>query len=324
MTKYRVALLDVFVPEVLAEVQTVIPPELELLAVKTPDEDEKLRTVADADFILAGWASVSAQVMDAAPKLKLIQKWGIGVDKFDLKAAAARGIPVAIIAGGNAIPVSEHAVHLMLSVYRRLPFVDRSLRQGRWLKAEVRPFSFQLNRKVVGLIGFGNIGREVAKRVRVFNSRVIYYDMVRPSPEVEAELGVEYRSLDELFAQSDIISVHVPLTEQTRKLVNARAFSLMKPNAILVNTARGGVVDEAALIETLRAGRILGAGLDVFEQEPPEPGNPLMEMDNVVVTPHIAGVTFDNVPNMANRAFANMLKVVKGEPLSPADIVVSP
>ena len=318
---HKVAFLDVFAPEMLDEVRSQLPEGFDLVAVKTYDEREKLDVVSDADFILAGWASVPAQLLDAAPRLKLIQKWGIGYEKIDVKAAAEKGIPVAITAGANAVPVAEHTLLLMLAVSKRLPYVDHALRQGRWLKAEIRAVTYQLNGKTVGLIGFGNIGREVAKRVRAFNAHVLYYDKVRPSARIEEQLGVTFCPLDDLLARADIVSVHVPLLPKTTRLIDKRAFSLMKPSAILINASRGGVVDEGALIEALKSNRLRGAGIDVFEVEPAEANNPLFAMENVVVTPHSAGGVKDNTANMARHAFRNMLKITKGEPLDEADLI---
>ena len=178
-----------------------------------------------------------------------------------MKAAAKRGIPVAITAGSNAVPVAEHTLLLMLAVSKRLPHVDHSLRQGRWLKSEIRAVTYQLNGKTVGLVGFGNIGREVAKRVRAFNAQILYYDKVRPSAQVEEQLGATFCPLDDLLARADIISIHVPLLPETTRLIDKRAFSLMKPSAILINASRGGVVDEGALVEALKSNRLRGAGI---------------------------------------------------------------
>ena len=321
MARYKVAFLDVYEPPAVAEIRRVMPQDFELTAVVTYDEAERLAAVADADVILAGWAPVPAHVIAAAPRLKFIQKWGIGYEKIDVVAAANRGIPVAITAGANAIPVAEHTVMLMLAVYRRLPFVDRELRQGRWLKSEARSFSYQLFGKTVALLGMGHIGRQVAARVRGFEARVIYHDKVRPAPEVEAQLGVSYRPLEQMLEEADIVSLHVPLNAGTRQIINRDALARMKPGAVLINTCRGGVVDEGALIDALRAGLLLGAGLDVFATEPATPDNPLWQMDNVVVSPHSAAATFDNVAQVAGHAFANAARVLRGEPLDPEDVV---
>jgi len=321
MAKYKVALIEVFSPDVVAEIRSCLPEDFQLVATKTHDEQEKIAVATGVDFILVGGVPLSAAVIAAAPKVRLIQKWGIGVDKIDLKAAAARGIPVAITAGANAVPVAEHAIALMLAVYRKIPYVDRKLRQGIWLKSEMRSVCYQINGKTVGIVGLGNIGRQVAKRVRAFNARVVYYDMFRPSAEVEAEVGASFRPLDQLLAEADIITLHTPLTPETRNLIDARAFSLMKRTAVIINTSRGPVIDEPALVDALKTGKIMAAGLDTFAKEPAEAGNPLFELENVVVTPHIAGGVMDNVANSARHCFGNMQKLLRGEALSPADVI---
>ncbi len=322
MPNYRVACLNVFAPEVVPEVEAELPQGFEMVAARSYDDQERFKVISGADFLLfAGRARLTGELMDAAPKLRLIQKWGIGYDKIDLGAAMERGIPVAIMAGANSIPVAEHTLLLMLAVYKRLPQLDRNLREGRYLKTEMRRFCYQLNGKTVGIVGLGNIGKEVARRVRAFNCRVLYHDTSRSAPDVEHQLGAEFSNLDDLFAQADIVTLHTPLLSQTRNLVGARLLSLMKPTAILINCSRGGVVDEPALIEALKTGRILGAGLDVLSTKPPEGPSPLFALDNVVLTPHTAGAVIDNVANMARHAFANMVRVARGEPLPEADLV---
>jgi D-3-phosphoglycerate dehydrogenase len=322
MAKYNVACLEVYPPEVLSQMSAEVPEDFEFRCATSYDEKERLKLVSDADFILfAGSYPLSAKHLDAAPKVKLIQKWGIGVDMIDVKAAAERGIPVAITAGSNATIVAEHTVMLMLATYKRLPLVDRNLRQGNWMKSTSRTFSYQLRGKTVGVVGLGNIGKEVAKRVRAFECPVIYYDKIRPTPEVEKQLSVEFRPLDALIAEVDVLTLHVPLTSDTENMIDARRLSMMKPKAILVNCARGGIVDEAALAKALKSGVILGAGLDVFAVEPAPAGNPLFELDNVVLSPHTAGGVIDSVPMIIRHCFDNMRKVALGEPLPEADVI---
>jgi phosphoglycerate dehydrogenase-like enzyme len=322
MVKYNVACLEVYPPEVLSQMIAEVPKDFEFRCATSYDEQERLKLVSDADFILfAGSYPLSAKHMDAAPKVKLIQKWGIGIDMIDVKAAAERGIPVAITAGSNATIVAEHTVMLMLATYKRLPLVDRNLRQGNWMKSTSRTFSYQLRGKTVGVVGLGNIGKEVARRVRAFECRVIYYDKIRPTPEVEQQLGVEFRPLDALIAEADVLTLHIPLASETENMIDARRLSMMKPKAILVNCARGGIVDEAALAKALKSGVILGAGLDVFAVEPAPAGNPLFELDNVVLSPHTAGGVIDSVPMIIRHCFDNMRKVALGEPLPEADVI---
>jgi len=296
------------------------PGEVDLVFVETADDAEKVAKAGDADYILCSWTPIPAQMIEAAPRLKLIQKYGIGVDKIDLKAAARRGVPVAIAAGVNSVAVAETAITLMLAIYKRLCIAHNSLREGQWLKWELRTGCYELWQKTVGLVGGGAIGRAVAKRLsHGFECRVLYYDAVRLAPETEAAMGMTFTSMEDLLRKADIVSLHVPLLPETRGLIGAKAFALMKPSAVLINTARGGVVDESALIEALLNKRIAGAGLDVFAKEPPDRDNPLLKMDNVVVTPHNGGGTVDTMKRIIGHGFDNILRVERGEPLPAAD-----
>ncbi len=252
----------------------------------------------------------------------MIEKWGIGVDRLDVQAARRMKIPVAITAGSNAGPVAELAVALMLGVYRRLAQVDSALRRGQWLKAEMREVCFQLSGKTVGLLGFGNIGRMVARRLRGFDLRVLYFDARRADAATEAALGATPATLEELLAESDIVSLHAPFLPATAKIINAAAIAQMKTGAVLINTARGELVDEKALYDALVSGKLRGAGIDAFDPEPPAPDNPLLKLDQVLATPHSGGAVFDNVENVAEHAIGNILKFLCGKPLSPADVVV--
>lgn len=191
------------------------------------------------------------------------------------------------------------------------------MRRGEWLQWELRPTSFEIYGKTLGLLGLGRIGREVAKRARAFDANIIYFDMQRPDEAAEQSLGVSYRDLDDLLSEADIISLHVPSNASTRHIINAETLAKMKSTAILINTARGPLVDEKALAAALRSGAILGAGLDVFEVEPPARDNPLFGLPNAIVTPHIAAGTVDALRIKMNACFANMRRIVAGE--EPAD-----
>jgi phosphoglycerate dehydrogenase-like enzyme len=181
--------------------------------------------------------------------------------------------------------------------------------------------SFTINGKTVGLVGLGNIGRKVAERIKAFEAEIQYYDLVRRSPEEEAKLGVKYVSFEELLKTSDIVSLHIPKTESTAGLINRNTIELMKPTAVIINTSRGGVINQADLYEALSSGRLFGAGLDVYENEPLEKGNPLCSLKNIVMTPHVGGNTVDNNVNMARRAVDNIVRMSRGMAISAADIV---
>ena len=252
--------------------------------------------------------------------MKMIQKWGIGVDKIDCVAAEEQGIPVYITAGANSIPVAELAVGLMFAVNRKIPYVDATMRAGQWVKSKMRAQCQMIHGKTIGLLGIGNIAKEVAKMLRGFeNTQVIYYDVIRLSPEDEEKYQATYVPFEELLRRSDILSIHVPLLTSTKHMVDAEQLAQMKSDAILINTARGGVVNEQALTEALKAGRLRGAGLDSFEQEPIDPNNELLTLENVVLTCHCGGGVSDNVLHVTEHAFSNIEKFSKGEPLNPKD-----
>jgi len=323
--KPRIALIGYFAPDIIAEITQRVPPGFEFDAVRDGSREELMRVVKDADYFIGfGEWKIGADVLAAAPRLKFIQKWGIGVDKYDQDALRAAGIPLAITTAANAVAVAEHALTLMLAACRHVVVLDRTTRAGRFLKTELRMTSFELYRKTIGIIGLGNIGKRVAKRVLAFEpQRVLYHDIVRQE-QAERELGVQFAARDELLREADIITLHVPLDASTRKMIGAREFGLMKKTAILINTCRGGVVDEDALHDALRDQRILGAGIDVFEREPTMADNPLFALDNIVVTPHAAGATFENLGNVAQHCFDNIVRFAAGKPLPAADIIVPP
>lgn len=321
---YEIAFLDVMDPEVRAVIAAEVQEPYRIHFAQTNETAERETLVKNADFIVAGYTPVPAGLMAKAPRLRLIQKWGIGYDKIDLEAARRQGVGVTITFGNNAGPVAEFAIAMMLAVYRKLPLIDRKLREGESLKSRMRAVCYQIGGKTVGLVGFGNIGRMVAHRLRGFDVKILYADPRRAERVTETALGARRVSLAELLQASDIVSVHAPLTAETRDLIGAAELATMKPKAILINTARGGIVNEAALYDTLAAGRIAGAGLDAFEVEPPPASHPLLSLDNAVVSPHCGGSTFDNVAIVARHCMDNIMAVVEGSALAPDDVIVAP
>jgi D-3-phosphoglycerate dehydrogenase / 2-oxoglutarate reductase len=321
-SKFVVVGLDVWAPEVRKAILAEAPPQLSLKFADSFERTEQMRLAGEADFILAGRAAIDAEMIDAAKNLRFIQKWGIGIDRLDIEAARRRGIPVAIAAGSNSNPVSEHAVLLMLATLRRLPLVDSSARKGIWMSQEMRSVCMQLTGRTVGIVGFGNIGRLVALKLRGFDTRNLYYDTRRVDKVLERAFNVSYRALDELLTESDIVTLHAPLTADTQHIINADTLAKMKPSSILINTGRGGLVDENALYEALKAKTIFGAGLDVFDSEPIPDDHPFLGLDNVVITPHTSGAVFDNVPNVARHVLGNIMRVINGEELPAADVII--
>lgn len=282
-------------------------------ATSLPDA-EKSALLADADFLILFPGVIGAEVLAAAPRLKLIQLVSAGFDQLDLKLCRQLGIPVANNGGTNSTDVAEHTLALILGWYRRMVEMDANVRQGAWSAIDSGMTTYTIHGKTVGIVGLGNIGRKVAALLRAFGAEVLYTDALAAPAEVERSLGVTRVTMEELLNRSDVVTLHVPLNAQTRGLIGAGELGLMKPNALLVNTCRGPVVDEAALIDALERGQIAGAALDVLEQEPPTAGNPLLSMANVLLSPHIAGVTKDTWARRGVFIFDNLQRVAQGKP----------
>lgn len=300
-------------------IRRAAPPNFTLSFAERPDALDDV-DLARADFLLTVAPTTDA-MMRHAPRLRLIQKWGTGVDKIDLDAAERHGIPVTITSGDNARSVAEHTILLMLAVLRQLVVADRGVRAGEWNPAALRPGSASLWGKTVGILGFGSIGRAVARRLCGFDARVLYHAR---RGTVENDEGDQYAALDALLDESDILTLHCPGGRANRHLIDAAALAKMKRGAVLINTARGELVAEDALVAALRSGQIDGAGLDVVDPEPLAAGSPLREMRQVVLTPHAAGSVPDDVAPMAAHSFANMQRLLRGEPFPPADVIVAP
>jgi phosphoglycerate dehydrogenase-like enzyme len=274
---------------------------------------EQVKLTKDADFIILFPGIISGEALRAAAQLKLIQLVSAGFDTLDVALCKELEIPVSNNGGTNSTDVAEHTLTLILAWYRQLGTMDRNVRTGKWGAIDSGVSTYTIAGKTVGLVGLGNIGRKVARLLNAFGAKVLYTDAFAVAPEVEKELGVQRVTLEELLVQSDIVSLHVPLNNQTRGLMSDAQFALMKPNALLVNTCRGPVVDEQALIRALQKKQIAGAALDVLAQEPPAADNPLFAMENVLLSPHIAGVTRDTWARRGAFIFANLERVWRGE-----------
>jgi len=297
---------------------SVEPPEFEHVFVEQGDTPEQLRTkLAEAEFIIGG--RITAEQIAAAPKLRMIQMPGVGYENIDVGAADARGIPVAITPEGTIVGVSEHVVLLMLAIYKHLTEAHNALKEGRWIHDDLRHVALMLERKRVGILGMGRIGCEVAKRLRGFDVELVYHDIHRQTAENEQVMGIRYLSLDELLSTADLITLHVFLAEGSKHLIGGRELGLMKRTAVLINTSRGGVVDEQALFVALKERRILAAGLDVFEVEPTPADNPILTLDNVLVTPHMATANRDAMIQKSEACYANFRRVLDGRP--PINVV---
>jgi D-3-phosphoglycerate dehydrogenase / 2-oxoglutarate reductase len=278
-----------------------------ILADSTVETIKKM--VADVEgIILRTNIEVTREIIEAAPCLKIISRSGAGVDNVDVAAATEKGILVCHAPGVNSISVAEHALALMMAMAKQLKVVDQAVHKDNW-KIRYASKAEDLDGKTLGLVGLGNIGSLLAQKCRLaFNMKIIAYD-----PYVKEAEGVElYSSLDQLFSQSDFISIHVPYTKETHHLVNTRLLSLMKSDSHLINTSRGSVVDEKALIEALKNDSIAGAGLDVFEKEPPSLDNPLLKFNNVITTSHSAGLNRDCERKLAIEAAQAVIDFLEG------------
>ncbi|MGI6687973.1 MAG: phosphoglycerate dehydrogenase [Christensenellales bacterium] len=260
-----------------------------------------------AQGLIIGMGKVGEAEFQRLPKLKCVMKYGVGIENIDIEAAKTRNIKVMNMPGINSEAVAEMAFALMISAARKVVEGDRSLRRGNWDKLT----GYSLIGKTLGIVGTGAIGRKLAEYVKGFNMRVIAYDMFESEQFIQQ--GGEYVCFDELVTQSDFISIHVPLTKQTHHLFGENEFSKMKESAILVNTSRGSVVDEQALITALQDKKIAAAGLDVFEQEPLPLKSVLRELENVVIVPHIAAFSIDTMRKMDLQAIKNMTEALKNE-----------
>ena len=265
-------------------------PEIEVVEV---DTQEKFDALTEADAIVLRILKMPKEVVARIKGLKMIMRWGAGFDSVDIEEAGKHGIYVCNTPGANAYAVAELTVALMLAVGRKLICHDRAIHQGEWSKNTFLNLTRTLNNKVVGIIGGGNIGRQVASRVQAFGSTVQYYDPFRLPEEMEEKLHMKYVGLEELIRTSDVITLHVPLMASTRHMIGEKEIEKMKDGAILINVARGGLMDDGAVVNAVNSGKLSGAGIDCVEEEPAKLGSPILENPNIIVTPHVGGGSAD-------------------------------
>jgi D-3-phosphoglycerate dehydrogenase len=287
----------------------------ELIIANSLEENSLIEQARDVDaIVIRANGAVTARIMDSAPKLKVVGRHGVGVDAIDLKAAKQRGIVVCNTPDANLESVAEQAVGFMITLSKQILRADQALRQGRW-NVRYEYIGQEMDRRTLGLVGMGRIGARVAEICHFgFRMPIIYHDVIA-YPDLEERLSAKKLPLDEVLKKADYISLHVPLLPATKGLVGAEQLALMKKGAFLINTSRGAIVDEAALIKALRSGHLGGAGLDVFDTEPTPADNPLLQFDNVVLTPHMAAHTDDALKAMSMVA-EDIIRVLEGkEPL---------
>ena len=302
------------------------PPGLEILkeycevelhnSIYPPSREELLKKVRDKDGLLCLLTDkIDSELMDNAPNLRIISTFSVGYDHIDVDEATKRGIYVTNTPGVLTEAVADLTWALLLAVARRIVEADKYIRAGKW-KVSWYPtmmLGTEVYGKILGIIGMGRIGKAVAIRAKGFNMKIIYYDVKRLSPEEEKELNAEYMSLEEVLKNADFVSIHVPLTKETYHMIGEKELRMMKSTAYLINTARGPIVDEKALVKALKEKWIAGAALDVFEKEPIDPNNPLLEFDNIVVVPHIGSATMETRSKMSELSAKNLVMVLKGE-----------
>jgi phosphoglycerate dehydrogenase-like enzyme len=288
------------------------PDGLDVVVVDERDKPAFSVEMRDADVLLHVLEPVSRAVIEAAPRLKLVQKIGVGVNTIDLDACRDHGVTVANMPGTNSQAVAEHTLALMLAVLRRTVDLDRATRAGRgWsLEAATLDRAGEIAGRTIGLLGFGDVARRLAPALNALGARVLCH--TRTERQVE---GAEPVSLAELLRRSDILSLHVPLTRDTERLIDRSALERMKPGSILINTARGALVDEVSLVDALKSSHLRGAGLDVFAAEPAAADHALFALDNVVVSPHIAWLTPETFDRSLTVAFDNCRRLAGGERL---------
>lgn len=313
MSKKKIIYFDQVFDEFKQLLEEHKPAGFELWYWEEMNPQEQQNKLAIADYLLVATRPLDKTILSGARNARFIQKTGVGVDNIDIEAATQFHLPVSNTPGGNSTGVAELTILLTLALYRKLPQVNQSTKNGQWLMWELRPSSYEMEGKTHGFIGLGNIGRETAKRSKAFGTEIIYYDKYRVSEEFERQLGATYLPLEEVLKKADILSLHLPLLPETRGMIGLKELQLMKPSAVLINVARGGIVKEDELYHALKEGIIAGAGIDAWEFEPTDPGNPLLTLDNVIASPHLGAGTRDTLNKVLHLAFQNIKRVEEGD-----------
>ncbi|MDT7952931.1 MAG: 2-hydroxyacid dehydrogenase [Acetobacteraceae bacterium] len=317
-----IVVLDPIPPSTAERMQRLVPAGMRLTWGTARDEAHLQSIIAEADYAISGQIAVPGSVLRAGKRLRLLHKWGVGVDNLDLETARALGVPVARTTGSNALPVAEFTLGLTIACMRHLAHGHGALSQGNWTGGNFGRPSLQLSGKTVGIIGFGAIGQAFARLLAGFGCPILYYGRRRLDPAREASLGARHVPLEELLTQSDVVSLHCPLTPETAGLIDRAALERMKPSAVLINVARGGVVVERDLIWALQNRVIQAAAMDVFGTEPLPKDSELIGVPGLVITPHIAAHAAETFEPTVRQMFGNIERISRGEPLPPQDVVV--
>jgi len=304
--------------EVFGLLRKELPESLNIRVVKDQTSFDSLN---DMEFVILRTLRMDGALIEANPSLRLIQRWGAGFDTVDVETAGRQNVPVAVASGVNSNAVAEHALLLMLASYRHLTALDASTKKGGWDRTTFASQSFMVSDKLVGLLGCGAIGRLLAQKAAALGAHVQYYDAFRLPVEEEKRLHLSYVDFGTLLETSDILSLHLPLVENTKLIIGEKELGRMKKGAVLINTSRGGLIDEARLAAALRAGRLMAAALDSFSEEPYPADGPLLGVDNLIMTPHIGGTVVDLTLPMVRKVADNVMRVYEGQPLPKRDLV---
>ncbi len=317
----KLVMLDPATPERLDRLRPYLPEGWQIGTAASRAGADQVAALRGAAFAITGDVPVTADMM-AVPGVRGVHKWGVGYDNIDLDAARRHGVRVLRTTGSNAVAVAETTLGLILSVNRNLMRGHVGLRDGAWRKGELAPTSMTLSGKTVGIIGMGYIGTALARLLRGFGCALLYTKRTPLSAGEEAVLGARFAPLEVLLQSSDVVTLNCELNESTANLIDAAALARMKPDAVLVNAARGGVMVEADLAQAVAAGRLRGAAVDVFAIEPITPDNPLIGLDRVILTPHLGAISADNFAPTVTRMMANLKAVADGTPPKDIDILV--
>ena len=317
-----VLLIDPIPSPMVERLRPLFPSGVDFAVVPTSSDEDLAEYGASAEILLVIFRKVDARLLSLVPHVRFVQRVGVGYDNLDLGALQAAGVMAAYTPGANAEPVAEHTILLMLALLKRFVAAESAVRQGGWPTLELFQAGLgDLATATIGLVGFGSIGRAVAERLQPFGSRLLYTARQAVDPTIEQRFRIHYASFDDLLASSTIVSLHLPLTQATKGLIGDAELAKMPAGALLINTSRGEVVDEAALRRALVSGKLGGAGLDVLCSERPG-GNPFADLPQVIVTPHMAGGSRAGIQQMVLMALANVARFLRGE--APVDLVPSP
>ncbi len=308
---FRILITDYAWPSLAIERDLLSSVGAELVVARTGEEPELVQLAGSVDAILTNWKRVTPAVLDAATRCRLVSRYGVGLDNIAVGHATALGMLVTNVPDFCLDEVSDHAMALLLTCARRVVTFARATRAGTWDLKAAGPLP-RLRGQTLGLIGYGNIARALVPKALGFGFRLLAYSR-QIAPDALAPFGEATRDLDRLLRESDYVSIHVPSSPETRHLINARTLALMKPSAYLINTARGALIDEAALYTALSEGRIAGAALDVLTQEPADSANPLLQLDNAIVTPHAAFSSDAAIAELQRKAAGRVAQVLCGE-----------